>query len=328
MKNPSPELQALVADYLSAGLAPERQQRLEELLRADPAARDDFLRMADLHACLAADESLWAQPAVNDPVGTAGLQRSARWQFGRIAAAAGFIAFGLIVGFLSATWIGAGVVPVAKEPQWSDLGPADGGFERQNQPEPSGLPSVPGVWAGDFARIVGPEQGVSPIGGRMLRFLRSDNTATPPGSVTRAAQLWQIVDLTPWRQQVQAGGTLLQFGAAFARAANASPCKFGVGVHAFSGPVQKAAQAWANHRVVEVGGADKDEPASRPPGEWQRVTTQLALPTDADFLVIEIRAADRSGGESGYVEFAGHYADDVKLLLTRGGNEEKRASRR
>jgi hypothetical protein len=52
------------------------------------------------------------------------------------------------------------------------------------------------------------------------------------------------------------------------------------------------------------------------PRTWQRIAGKMMVPPDADFLVVELKVvpADPVPVE-GAVEFPGHYADDVELIL-------------
>lgn len=61
-------LQEERAAYLAGRASAEETARLSELLRADAAARDYYLETADVHAALAADESVWGRPVAGTAV--------------------------------------------------------------------------------------------------------------------------------------------------------------------------------------------------------------------------------------------------------------------
>jgi len=52
-------MRELAARYLNGAATEAEVARLSELLRADQGAREEYLRLADVHARLAADTSLW-----------------------------------------------------------------------------------------------------------------------------------------------------------------------------------------------------------------------------------------------------------------------------
>ena len=57
----SSRLQTLVSVALDGVATDEQRQELNQVLRADAAARDLFLQCADLHACLSVDEQAWVE---------------------------------------------------------------------------------------------------------------------------------------------------------------------------------------------------------------------------------------------------------------------------
>ena len=51
------------------------------------------------------------------------------------------------------------------------------------------------------------------------------------------------------------------------------------------------------------------------PATWQSATARLLLPADADFVLVKLTVTQKTPRKAGHVEFAGHYIDDVKLVL-------------
>ena len=97
------KLTELIDAYLSGNASEEQVEQLSVRLRSDEAAREQFLGIADVHACLAVDESLWAgrnEPADrtrDSEIRTAGGPRDSmpvppsvrtRWRWGIVATAA------------------------------------------------------------------------------------------------------------------------------------------------------------------------------------------------------------------------------------------------
>jgi DNA-directed RNA polymerase specialized sigma24 family protein len=54
----------LIHAFLDGRATDAESDRLNELLLADPAARETYVQLADMHSCLAVDEQLWVRPAV------------------------------------------------------------------------------------------------------------------------------------------------------------------------------------------------------------------------------------------------------------------------
>ena len=61
--------------------------------------------------------------------------------------------------------------------------------------------------------------------------------------------------------------------------------------------------------------SDRGRLIDRDPAMWQRVTSELRLPTGTDFAMIRLHI--HRGLHSPGVTFAGHYADDVHVSLIR-----------
>ncbi|MEO6750391.1 MAG: hypothetical protein ABIP85_01310, partial [Chthoniobacteraceae bacterium] len=64
--------------------------------------------------------------------------------------------------------------------------------------------------------------------------------------------------------------------------------------------------------VAKAGGMRLD----RDPATWQRVTGDLRLPVNADFIMAHI-SIHHARGPSPRGTFGGHYVDDVRLTMTR-----------
>lgn len=59
MNNNRQELIDLIYAYLDGRATEEQATRLNATLRADEASRDLYLKLADIHSCLAVEEGLW-----------------------------------------------------------------------------------------------------------------------------------------------------------------------------------------------------------------------------------------------------------------------------
>jgi hypothetical protein len=319
---------SLVHAYLD-GVADETEvARLEALLAGDPQARDAYLRLADLHACLAVDEALWvvhrptAASAAEVPVEaredlSSGRMRPATWSplvTGPLPAA--FV--GLLVGLLGAGLASAYVVP-RLPPVLSRQTLIDEGFESGPPPRPQGMPVQAGFWSGDFCRVVGDDQGISPQHGRRtLRLLRADYEGKPKGG-SYVADLWQLVDLRG-RLANTAGGMVT---ARLTVSHNASDFPadefYRSSASLFALDAATVARLKPNDvpALVESSLAmsqKTDVPLDRDLRSWQAEHCELSLPAGTEFLLVRVGVAHGTI-EQQREDFPGQYIDDVKLVL-------------
>jgi hypothetical protein len=185
----------------------------------------------------------------------------------------------------------------------------------------TGVPIEPGGWSGDYSEVVGEQQGVSPANGRkMLRFLRGDYEGRPiPQS--HSSDVFRLVDLRPYRQEFADGGALVQLTAFF----NAAPfpdeetfhCTLTifaldaslVGHDALRADNVLSGESLAYSRSSKVV-LDRD------PATWQKVSNELRLPPNTDYLMIRMGMSDDTKpADRRKATFAGHYADKVQLVL-------------
>jgi hypothetical protein len=54
----------------------------------------------------------------------------------------------------------------------------------------------------------------------------------------------------------------------------------------------------------------------RDPSTWQRLTTELRLPANAEFLVVRLHINQAFESDPDFI-FTGSYVDDVRISLTR-----------
>jgi hypothetical protein len=207
---------------------------------------------------------------------------------------------------------------------------ANGGFED----EPPGsimanaaaerlaqLPATFLEWVADRVRVCGAEHGVMPVEGR--RMLAFEKALSGPGdqAVTRAdsCDLFQLVDLAKYRQQIALGGCTLT---AVARVNDAGPVRpvatdFVVRVHVFGGEPESVLAGWPQTRLEALATGTERVTSCGGQAEWRELFTQASLPKDASFAILQIDATtmDRTPGRPPAV-FDRHYCDDVRLSLT------------
>lgn len=288
---------------------------LNDILRTDLSARAVLSRLlTDEHALLEhlrddgiatllASASAPGRPAVRPP--------ASRWITLSAAAA------GVIVGLASASLL-FGYARIATESRQVPI--ADPGFEANIAPLSAGIPSGYGTWSGDYAQIVGAEQGITPHdGARMLRFLRSDSQDLAPARANHG-NLYQFIDLRALRATIADGTTTADWSAWFNRIPqdSAQPTQFEASMWAFSGDPSVVRASWVGNLHQELAYSTWRITSDDDPKTWQKVSGSLIVPPDTDFLVIELKAmpGDRSPKDQPF-HFSGHYADDVQLTLRR-----------
>lgn len=188
-----------------------------------------------------------------------------------------------------------------------------------------GIPTVFGCWGGDESRVVTdwsdpgqPEVKVHPAeGDGMIQFIGT--SASPEFPRGRASELWQILDLTPFSDEVNRGGVEAILSARFNRIPGSSrnDRKFGIALYAFQGSVELAVAHWdqrhepLSEQLAQVNVTlDSDDDAST----WEPLKCDFLIPPNTDYLVAQLCAfEDKSDDET--LEFEGHFADDSELVL-------------
>jgi hypothetical protein len=307
--SPNPEHADLFARACDGRASAEELAALHRLLRDDPAARDAWLHYAELHGELAAGGALAAAPAPRRSAPGA-LRRWLPWSTPAAA--------GLVVGLCAATMVWAYVRPPV--PRMETLVEED--FEDHAVPLAIRTPLEAGVWRSDVAEIVGAEDGVQPAEGqRMLRLLRADHDgrAKPTGGHIAAA--YRLIDLRPYRQEIAAGAGVVEISASFNAAVFPEGERYGCAISVYA-----LDEDALPDRPGRLGSTLTNEalamarssrtPLDRDPATWQRVTTELRLPADAEYLAVRLHISQAFEAEDRPV-FTGSFVDNVRVSLTR-----------
>lgn len=320
MSHSSPELTGLIHAFLDGRATDAEADRLNELLLADPAAREAYVQLADMHSCLAVDEQLWVRPTVhygNESHTSEPVRRTVS-MLGRPLPAA---VVGLAVGLLGASLAFGYVMPLFLH--MATL--VNDNFENGPSPVSIGMPCRPGVWSGDVSEVVGPSQGVTPYrGGRMLRLLRADypgksrHEADPFRRVSYVADQWQLVDLRPFKAELVAGGVIARLSAAMNAAqfpeSETYRCSFSI--HALDAETAENLSSDDPYGLSDASLAEVHATSAsldRDPRTWQIEGCELHVPADASYLMVRVGTAHAF--EQRREDFPGHFIDDVKLTL-------------
>lgn len=313
--NIKPEHEALFA-RMCDGIATDAETAdFHRLLRGDAAALDAWLRYSELHAELAAGAALLA--AVPKPV-TVALHETKRvsrpllrFPWAPQAAA------GLVVGLCAASLVWAYVAPPA--PRTLALMEED--FEHPELSFAARSALEPSTWRGDAAEIVETQGGVKPATGRrMMRFLRADYEGRPKPAGGHIAVVYRLVDLRPLRAEIADGGGVVEVSASFNATEFPDDERYGCAISLYALEADSVPD-----RAGRLGSTLTNEALAmarssrtkldRDPASWQRLTTELRLPANAEFLVVRLHINQAfESGES--APFSGSYADDVRVTFT------------
>ena len=290
-------------------ITPEEHAELQQLLRADPAARRLWFAHQDvddgLHGIAQAAAGVVKRPRT----------RTSWLQWRPLTAAAA----GLVLGLFGASMVFAYAVP--HEQPWVQqvLALADAGFENGTAPAAEGVPVRFALWSGDFAESTAAQQGVSPKEGRrMLRFLRADSAVTAAPEKTSSGNLYQVVDMRTRREEIADGQAAVDWSAWFnwVPGADEAGMQFMMNVWSFNGTTEILPRNWKEHLYQETAKSSHRMTVDDTPREWRQVAGSMIIPPDTDFLVIELKVIPKPPvtGAAPRV-FSGCFADDVQLTL-------------
>lgn len=307
------------------GLATEAElTELHRHLRTDPAALDAWLRYSALHNELAGGASLTGAALSFDaatPVPPKGTQHGdalstqpprSRFPWAPQAAA------GLAAGLFAATVMWAYVLPPTAKSHLL----LDEGFENPAVPMAIRSPLETGVWRGDAAEIVGGQDGVNPESGRhMMRFLRADfdGRSKPAGGHIAAA--YRLIDLRPLRGEYADGAGVVEVSASFNASAFPDTQKYGCAISLYAldeeSVPDRAGRLGSNltNEALAMARSSRTQ-LDHAAATWQRVTTEMRLPANAEFLVVRLHISQAFESADTPV-FTGSYVDEVRVSLTR-----------
>jgi len=290
----------------------------------DQLSNTDKLALAAVLKSSAESRQLWFHYHDNEcslaemkrPVEMQTRTRVASWRAGHQLRAA---AVGLVVGMFCASVVYAYVAPSFGKVMTL----LHESFESGLAPLVIGVPIAPGCWSGDYSAIVSEQQGAKPENGKkMLRFLRGDYEGRSIPS-SHSSDVFRLVDLRPYRLEFADGGAVVQLTAVF----NAVPFPevenfsatltiFALNASLAGNEMLKAenvlsTESLAFSRSSKIG-LDRD------PATWQKVSNELRLPPDTDYLMLRLGMSnDTKAPDNRRDSFAGHFVDKVQLVIAR-----------
>jgi hypothetical protein len=310
------QLSEMLTRYVGGDCTAEEARELSARLESDPAACDLLAEI--LTQGVAVREFVQSHP---EPVQAVNRmpQRWLSWFQCRPLTAA---AAGLVIGLFSASMVFAYGMPKVVH---RVLALANAGFEERVAPLPDGIPVRYGVWSGDHAELVSVQQGIVPHEGKhMFRFLRSDSKQVSGGPPFNG-NIYQLIDARVWRDVINSGTAVVDWSAWFncVREAPGTPSTFEASVWAFAGDPSFVRKNWEQKLHQELAYSSWRVVADDDPQSWQRIAGSMIVPPDTDFLVIELKVLpEKPVPVDGAVTFAGHYADDVQLILRTNSRQQ------
>jgi len=296
----------------------EEIRQLHQLVRADAAGLEAWLRYSELHGELAGAE-VWrhAERPISLPARPAA-QWNAGWHFKwRPLAAA---AMGLAVGLLAASMVWAYVTPPSVRP----ISLLEEDFE--NAPTLVGKETMlqPGVWRGNYAELVGGSEVRPESGQQMLRLLRpgyeAEYAGKPKTAGSHLGDVYRMIDVRPHRQFSADGDATVQVSASFnaVRFTEAEEYRCAISVYALD--AETAPSGAANLGTTLTSDAlsmarSRSVRLDRDPRTWQRLATELRLPANTEFIVIRLHVA-QVRDSLGKSPFTGTFVDDVRVTLS------------
>ena len=294
----------LLIAYEDAALTPEDLAEFKQFLAHSPPARQRLVESGVMQNVAATHVMSQTGSGVNP-------QKTARWLVWRPLTAA---AAGIVLGMFCSSAVLAFVAPM--------LGKAvtllDESFESAPAPLATGVPTEAGGWSGDFAEIVGGQNGVAPHGGaKMWRFLRADNAVDAGAQASYVGEAIRIVDLQSLRGRGVRAGSPIELSAWFAAGQTVPGARYhwNLKVAAFEGSLAEAPKLWGKWAEACTSLVRREVPLEQA-GQWQRLSVTMSLPANADFLVFECAVVQRRPLVSeGVAQFPAHYLDDVQVRV-------------
>lgn len=305
--SPHDDWHHLFAAALNDQLSEAEQQQLTSALKESEEARRLWFLYHDVECGLA--EVQLEAPLDSPSISSAVSERASLFRRWPLATAAACFAFGLFC----ASAVFAFFVPQ----QSKTVSLLHDSFESKLGLATSGMPREVGHWGGDFSKLTAAQQGITPATGvHMLRFLRGDSEGRPSPR-SHSSDVFRLIDLRPYRQEFGDGSAVVQLTARF-NAASVDPdapvfctlTTFALGADLANNPdlsLSRDSLAYSQSSRVWL---DSD------PKSWQGMSNELRVPGETDFLMIRVGVSYDVHQTHDFPDhFAGHFVDDVKLVL-------------
>ena len=314
---PSQDWNALIQKHLDGQTTEEEAQALSTGIEDDANARSQYLKAAQVHGALA-DETL-ALDVESEPVVKAAAPELQKviGQFDWPRQVAAGLAAGIFVGLL-----GVGMIWAIDSPKLEarvfDI--AHGNFETMAEgPTPTQFPVRFSEWAGNPAEVV-----KEASGNKVLRFIRTANVKGTPDGIASNCSVFQLVDLTALRQQLEAeqtqGNYSLKLSARFRRDASLSDNELSnpkatLRIFLFQGEPETIGETWPQV-VRQAEALGKKSIKLKPGSDAATISASCILESDATVALIAV-AATAGYNSKMPVTLGGFFVDDVQLTVIK-----------
>ncbi|MEO1294375.1 MAG: PEP-CTERM sorting domain-containing protein [Cyanobacteria bacterium J06636_16] len=223
-----------------------------------------------------------------------------------------------------AFYSGLFVFSVALSGGWSSQAEAaqvnlltNGGFETPEQVTKTlTFPTDTNNWTGDLSQITTAADGITPFkGDRMLQF--SGSAGVGSSRIFINSDVFQLVDVTPFRDRVDSGTALLSATGLFNRVAGDTETDtlFKIALLAYSGSPETFPNQFSGSSALAKEEVELDSDADIT--TWEQMGTDLLLPSETDFVALRIVAGENVFNDARGIEFDGHYADAIELNINQ-----------
>ncbi|HSY19516.1 MAG TPA: FecR family protein [Candidatus Acidoferrales bacterium] len=192
-----------------------------------------------------------------------------------------------------------------------EVRPQNCGFDVSGRTTVGEVPTDFGYWSGLSYALTAATEEVKPANGPgMLEF------SNPSAPHTGDSEVFQVIDLRPYKPLLASGQVEAKLSALFNRVAGDAGVanKFGLTLAAFRGSPADAKTLWAGRGTMALALADKELTSDDKPETWESLEAAAKLPPETDFVIVQIRAMVPKGNPG--ASLAGHFADLVDLRLS------------
>lgn len=294
--NPHDDHLELIWRYMTGDASQEESILLESLIRDDALFRSRYLRYLNIDTALrfASDRQSGRRdpvtPGFPGPFSAPRRMKILTSQMSKISAA---LAAGFLVGLAgtSIAWTINQPRFVAKQRPVPAL--SDGGFEQTSGQLPRGFPSETGYWSGDEAEIIALTAPNDKQKTHVLGFLKPEPDAANPESRAISCDVFQLVDMRPWKAQLGVNTeATLELSANYIDARppdSRSSVTLFCQIFLFSGDPSKMQENWPL-RINEAISSASANFTSTNSAKPRRLKTRCLFSREADFAVVQLAA--------------------------------------
>ncbi len=328
-------LEMLIEAWLDGVASADDVGEMESLLLESAEARREFWRRAAFHGHL--HEASRMKFAALPPEPQQGRQLGVRQRRRRLTGVSGPWLLGSLLLAAVAAGLGAGMASLAMA--YPDKAAAVNmparlvhfeSFESSPDPETDYIPARIDIWGGDETTVIqGVDgEGISPkSGASMLRFMSSH----PAGELYRAnaSEIWRFIDVAALRGETGSESLDIEFSAWFNSVAptaeqrphgglsivatNVAPSEWNNTLWEETGPFDHRQRlAWRQPLATAAAKKQLDDD----PTSWQPVTTILAVPQEAKYLLLHCYVGDYTQSNAESDRFPGQYVDDIEVRVS------------